>query len=154
MLKLPRQVKSIKTILRDGNDILHSLVTQSQELKSIEEIIASNIPFEFAVCGIKSGCVTLTVSKATEATNIMYREETILSALSVAGISAKEIRLKVRPSRIRHLPIVTRTKISKNAAETVSMQAIEIEDNAISSALAKLSETLKQYPQEDTTNPS
>ena len=86
MLTLPRQVKSIKTILLNGNDILHLLVTQSQELKSIQEIIASTIPFEFAICGIKDGILSIIVSKATEATNVMYREEEIISALSGAGI--------------------------------------------------------------------
>ena len=69
MLSLPRQVKSIKTILRDGNDILHLLVTQSQELKSIQEIIASTIPFEFAICGIKDGILTVSYTHLTLPTN-------------------------------------------------------------------------------------
>ena len=82
MLKLPGQVKSINTILRDDNHILHLLVTQSQELKSVQQIVASTIPVEFAICSIKGGIISIMVSKATEATSVMYREEEILSALS------------------------------------------------------------------------
>ena len=48
MLSLPKQVKSIKTILRNGNDILHLLVTQSQELKSIQEIIELLEPYNIS----------------------------------------------------------------------------------------------------------
>ena len=154
MLKLPRQVKTIKTILRDGNDILHSLVTQSQELKSIQEIIASTIPFEFAICGIKGGILSIIVSKATEATNVMYREEEIISALSSAGIVANEIKMRVQPLKNKPSPDANRNRVSENAAETVAMQAIEIKDTAISNALCRLSETLKKQRHKDSAKPS
>ena len=154
MLKLPRQVKSIKTILRDGNDILHLLVTQSQELKSIQEIIAPTIPFEFAICGIKGGILSIIVSKATEATNVMYREEEIISALSGAGIVANGLKMKVQPLKNKPSPDANRNIVSKNAAETVAMQAIEIGDSAISSALSRLSDTLKKQRYKDSAKPS
>ena len=154
MLSLPRQVKSIKTILRDGNDILHLLVTQSQELKSIQEIIASTIPFEFAICGIKEGILSIIVSKATEATNVMYREEEIISALSRAGIVANGVKIKIQPLKNKPSHYANRNSVSKNAAETVAMQAIEIGDSAISSALGRLSETLKKQRYQDPAKPS
>ena len=44
--------------------------------------------------------------------------------------------------------------ITKNAAETVAMQAIEIRDSAISSALSRLSETLKKQCYKDSAKPS
>jgi len=154
MLSLPRQVKSIKTILRDGNDILHSLVTQSQELKRIQEIIASTIPFEFAICGIKGGILSIIVSKATEATNVMYREEEIISALSSAGIVASGVKMKIQPLKNKPPPDANRIRVSENAAETVAMQAIEIGDSAISSALSRLSKTLKKQRYKDSAKPS
>ena len=154
MLKLPRQVKPIKTILRDGNDILHLLVTQSQKLKSIQEIIASTIPFEFAICGIKGGIISIIVSKATEATNVMYREEEIISALSSAGIVANAVKMKVQPLKNKPPLDASRNRVSENAAETVAMQATEIENGAISSALSRLSETLKKQRYRDSAKPS
>ena len=154
MRKLPKQVKSIKTILRDGNDILHLLVTQSQELKSIEEIIASYIPFEFAVSGIKGGIIKMIVSKATEATSIMYRKEMVLSALSNAGIFVNELKIMVRPLRNKPSLCPIGSKVTENAAEVVAMHGIEIKDNAISNALGRLSETLRRRIHEDAAKPS
>ena len=110
MRKLPKQVKSIETILRDGNHILHLLVTQSQELKSIQEIIASYMPFEFAVSGIKGGIIKMIVSKATEATSVMYRKEMVLSAISNAGIFANELKMMVRPFKSRHPSVLLEIK--------------------------------------------
>ena len=154
MLKLPKQTKSIKTILQDSNDILHLLVTQSQELKSVHEIIASTIPFEFAICSIKKGILSIIVSKATEATNVMYREEEIISALSSAGIVANEVKIKVQPLKNKAPTNLNRNKVTENAVQTVAMQAFEIRDSAISRALSRLSETLKKQRYKDSAKPS
>ena len=154
MLKLPTQVKSINTILRDGNDILHSLLTQSQELKSVQRIVASTIPFELAICSIKGGIISIMVSKATEATSVMYREEEILTALSDEGIVVTGLKMKIRPLESKASLETDRNKVSENASETVAMQAIEIEDSAISGALSRLSETLKKQRQKDSAKPS
>tara|TARA_B100001121_G_C18371263_1_gene471737 strand:- start:61 stop:525 length:465 start_codon:yes stop_codon:yes gene_type:complete len=154
MRKLPKQVKPIETILHDGNDILHLLVTQSQELKRIEEIIASYMPFEFGISGIKRGIIKIIVSKATEATSAMYREEVILSALSNAGIAANEIKMVVRPRQNKPSLFAPGKKVSINAADTVAMNASEIGDTAISQALGKLSETLRRRIHEDAAKPS
>ena len=154
MLKLPKQVKSIKTILRDGNDILHLLVTQSQELKRIQESIASFMPCEFAISSIKDGIIKMIVSKATEATSVMYREEVILSAISNAGITANEIKMMVRPLQIKASPRAIGNKVSVNAPETVALCANEIGDNAISEALGRLSETLRRRIHEEVAKPS
>ena len=154
MLKLPKQVKSIETILREGNNILHLLVTQSQELKSIEEIITAYMPFEFAISSIKGGIVKIIVSKATEATSAMYREGVILAALSNAGIAANEIKMMVRPLQNRPSSFAAGSKVSSNAVETVAMCANDIGDNSIAEALDRLSKTLQRRIQEDATNPS
>ena len=50
--------------------------------------------------------------------------------------------------------LVKQNKISENAAETVAMQAVEIGDRAISSALSRLSETLKKQRYKDSAKPS
>ena len=93
-------------------------------------------------------------SKATEATNVMYREEEIISALSSAGIVANEIKMRVQPLKNKPSPDANRNRVSENAAETVAMQAIEIGDSAISSALSRLSETLKKQGYKDSAKPS
>ena len=154
MLKLPRQVKPIKTILRDGNDILHLLVTQSQKLKSIQEIIASTIPFEFAISSIREGLLNIIVSKATEATSVMYQEEEIILALSSAGVVVNGVKIKVRPLKTEISSHANRNIVSEYAAESVAMQAIEIKDTAISNALCRLSETLKKQRHKDSAKPS
>ena len=154
MHKLPKQVKSIETIFQNGNHILHSLVTQSQELKRIQESIASFMPCEFAISSIKEGIIKIIVSKATEATSVMYREEVILSAISNAGIAANEIKMMVRPLQIKASPRATGTKVSVNAPETVALCASEIGDNAISEALGRLSETLRRRIHEEVAKPS
>ena len=154
MRRLPKQVKSIETIFRDGNHILHLLVTQSQELKRTQKIIASCVPCEFAISSIKGGIIKIIVSKATEATSAMYREEVILSAISNAGIAANEIKMMVRPLQIKASPRATGNKVSVNASETVALYVNEIGDKAISKALGRLSETLRRRIHEEVAKPS
>ena len=92
------------------------------------------MPCEFAISSIKAGIIKIIVSKATEATSVMYREEVILSAISNAGIAANEIKMMVRPLQIKASPRATGNKVSVNASETVALCANEIGDNAISNA--------------------
>ena len=84
----------------------------------------------------------------------MYREEEIISALSGAGIVANGLKMKVQPLKNKPSPDANRYIVSKNAAETVAMQAIEIGDSAISSALSRLSDTLKKQRYKDSAKPS
>ena len=84
----------------------------------------------------------------------MYREEEIISALSSAGIVANGLKMKVQPLKNKPSPDAYRNIVSKNAAETVAMQAIEIGDTAISSALIRLSDTLKKQRYKDSAKPS
>ena len=62
--------------------------------------------------------------------------------------------MKVQPLKNKPSHYANQNRVSKNAAETVAMQAIEIGDSAISSALRRLSETLKKQRYEDSAKPS
>ncbi|MBA58368.1 MAG: hypothetical protein CMQ40_04265 [Gammaproteobacteria bacterium] len=154
MPKPSNNIRSISQLITDSNDILQSLITQSQQLKSIEDIITDIIPVIFNVGSIKSQKMTLIVSKATDATNIKYQEEQIISTLAKANIAIEEIKVKVRPilDTIRKKP--PSPKISENASKIISIYANEVKDQGIQEALVKLSKTLGKNSQGETTNPS
>ena len=154
MPKPSNNIRSISQLIADSNDILQSLITQSQQLKSIEDIITDIIPVIFNVGSIKNQKMTLIVSKATDATNIRYKEEQIISTLAKANIAIEEIKVKVRPllDTIRKKP--PSPKISENASKIISNYANEVKDPGIQEALVKLSKTLGSNSQGETINPS
>ena len=154
MPKPSNNIRSISQLITDSNDILQSLITQSQQLKSIEDIISDIIPVIFNVGLIKNQKMTLIVSKATDATNIRYKEEQIISTLAKANIAIEEIKVKVRPLlyTIREKP--PSPKISENASKIISNYANEVKDQGIQEALVKLSKTLGKNSQGEKINPS
>jgi hypothetical protein len=139
MSRVPKSIRSTQQILKGSNHILHSLYAQSQDLRTIQQIVDNVLDVETSVASLKNNALTLLTAKSTRATQIRYRQRNIISALRRRGLEVSSLKIKVQPifSAKKHEDS-ERYLTSQNASQ-LQQTAAYIEDEALKNALIKLS---------------
>jgi hypothetical protein len=140
MSRFPKSIKSTQQILRGSNHILHSLYAQSQDLRTIQQIVDNVLDVETSVASLKNNELTLLTAKSTQATQTRYRQRTIISALRRRGLEVSSLKIKVQPifsANKKHED--SERYLTPQNASRLQQTAAFIEDEALKNALIKLS---------------
>ena len=139
MSRVPKSVRSTHQILKGSNHILHSLYAQSQELRTIQQIVDSVLDVETSVASLKNNNLTLLTAKSTQATQIRYRQRNIISTLRRAGLEVSSLKIKVQPIFSAKKPVDSERYLTPQNASQLQQTAEHIEDESLRKALIKLS---------------
>ena len=140
MSRVPKSIKSTQQILRGSNHILHSLYAQSQDLRTIQQIVDNVLDVETSVASLKNNELTLLTAKSTQATQTRYRQRTIISALRRRGLEVSSLKIKVQPIFSANKKHEDRERyLTPQNASRLQQTAAYIEDEALKNALIKLS---------------
>ena len=139
MSRVPRSIRSTQQILKGSNHILHSLYAQSQELRTIQQIVDGVLDVETSVASLKNNELTLLTAKSTQATQIRYRQRNIISTLRRRGLEVSSLKIKVQPIFSAKKPEDSERYLTPSNASQLQQTAAYIEDEALKNALIKLS---------------
>ena len=140
MSRVPKSIKSTQQILRGSNHILHSLYAQSQDLRTIQQIVDNVLDVETSVASLKNNELTLLTARSTQATQTRYRQRTIISALRRRGLEVSSLKIKVQPVFSANKKHEDRERyLTPQNASRLQQTAAYIEDEALKNALIKLS---------------
>jgi len=139
MSRVPKSIRSTQQILRGSNHILHSLYAQSQDLRTIQQIVDNVLDVETSVASLKNNELTLLTAKSTQATQIRYRQRNIISALRRRGLEVSSLKIKVQPIFSAKKPEDSERYLTPQNASQLQQTAAYIEDEALKNALIKLS---------------
>ena len=139
MSRVPKSIRSTQQILKGSNHILHSLYAQSQELRTIQQIVDGVLDVETSVASLKNNELTLLTAKSTQATQIRYRQRNIISTLRRRGLEVSSLKIKVQPIFSAKKPEDSERYLTPRNASQLQQTAAHIEDEALKNALIKLS---------------
>ena len=139
MSRVPKSIRSTQQILRGSNHILHSLYAQSQDLRTIQQIVDNVLDVETSVASLKNNELTLLAAKSTQATQTRYRQRTIISALRRRGLEVSSLKIKVQPIFSTKKHEDSERYLTPQNASRLQQTAAYIEDEALKNALIKLS---------------
>jgi hypothetical protein len=139
MSRVPKSIRSTQQILKGSNHILHSLYAQSQDLRTIQQIVDGVLDVETSVASLKNNDLTLLTAKSTQATQIRYRQRNIISALRRRGLEVSSLKIKVQPIFSVKKPEDSERYLTPQNASQLQQTAAHIEDEALKNALIKLS---------------
>ena len=139
MSRVPKSIRSTQQILKGSNHILHSLYAQSQELRTIQQIVDGVLDVETSVASLKNNELTLLTAKSTQATQIRYRQRNIISTLRRRGLEVSSLKIKVQPIFSAKKPEDSERYLTPRNASQLQQTAAYIEDEALKNALLKLS---------------
>ena len=139
MSRVPKSIRSTQQILKGSNHILHSLYAQSQDLRTIQQIVDGVLDVETSVASLKNNDLTLLTAKSTQATQIRYRQRNIISTLRRRGLEVSSLKIKVQPIFSAKKPEDSERYLTPRNASQLQQTAAYIEDEALKNALIKLS---------------
>lgn len=139
MSRVPKSIRSTQQILKGSNHILHSLYAQSQDLRTIQQIVDGVLDVETSVASLKNNELTLLTSKSTQATQIRYRQRNIISTLRRRGLEVSSLKIKVQPIFSAKKPEDSERYLTPRNASQLQLTAAYIEDEALRNALINLS---------------
>ena len=139
MSRVPKSIRSTQQILKGSNHILHSLYAQSQELRTIQQIVDGVLDVETSVASLKNNELTLLTAKSTQATQIRYRQRNIISTLRRRGLEVSSLKIKVQPIFSAKKPEDSERYLTPRNASQLQLTAAYIEDEALRNALINLS---------------
>ena len=139
MSRVPKSIRSTQQILKGSNHILHSLYAQSQELRTIQQIVDHVLDVETSVSSLKNNELTLLTAKSTQATQIRYRQRNIISVLRRRGLEVFSLKIKVQPIFSAKKPEDSERYLTPQNALQLQQTAEHIEDESLRKALMKLS---------------
>jgi len=139
MSRVPKSIRSTQQILKGSNHILHSLYAQSQELRTIQQIVDRVLNVATSVASLKNNELTLLTAKSTQATQIRYRQRNIISALRRRGLEVSSLKIKVQPIFSPKKPEDSERYLTPQNASQLQQTAEHIEDESLRKALIKLS---------------
>jgi len=139
MSRVPKSIRSTQQILKGSNHILHSLYAQSQELRTIQQIVDRVLNVATSVASLKNNELTLLTAKSTQATQIRYRQRNIISALRRRGLQVSSLKIKVQPIFSPKKPEDSERYLTPQNASQLQQTAEHIEDESLRKALIKLS---------------
>ncbi len=138
MPRVPKSIKSTRQILKGSNHILQSLLAQSRELISIQEILDHFVDGDCAAASLKNKELVIATPLATQASQLRYRQKKLLSVLRRQGLDVESIRIKVAPVIEKPAPPVFDRDLSKVGARQLLDTAQDIEDTSLKTALERL----------------
>ena len=144
MSRVPKSIRSTQQILRGSNHILHSLYAQSQDLRTIQQIVDNVLDVETSVASLKNNELTLLTAKSTQATQIRYRQRNIISALRRRGLEVSSLKIKVQPIFSAKKPEDSERYLTPGNASQLKQTAEHIEDEALKKALINLSRRIRE----------
>jgi hypothetical protein len=139
MSRVPKFIRSTQQILRGTNHILHLLYAQSQELRTIQQIVDDVLDVTTSVGSLKNDELTLLTAKSTQATQIRYRQRNIISALRRSGLEVSSLKIKVQPTFPAKIPENRERYLTPQVASQLQQTAAFIEDEPLKNALIRLS---------------
>jgi hypothetical protein len=139
MSRVPKSIRSTQQILKGSNHILHSLYAQSQELRTIQQIVDRVLNVATSVASLKNNELTLLTAKSTQATQIRYRQRNIISALRRRGLEVSSLKIKVQPIFSPKKSEDSERYLTPQNASQLQQTAEHIEDESLRKALIKLS---------------
>ena len=139
MSRVPKSIRSTQQILKGSNHILHQLYAQSQDLRTIQQIVDGVLDVETSVASLKNNELTLLTAKSTQATQIRYRQRNIISTLRRRGLEVSSLKIKVQPIFSAKKPEDSERYLTPRNASQLQLTAAYIEDEALRNALIKLS---------------
>ena len=145
MSRVPKSIRSTQQILKGSNHILHSLFAQSQDLRTIQQIVDSVLDVENSVASLKNSELTLLTAKSTQATQIRYRQRNIISALRRSGLEVSSLKIKVQPIFSAKKPEDSERYLTPQNAFQLQQTAAYIKDESLRKALIKLSKRIQGH---------
>jgi hypothetical protein len=139
MSRVPKSIRSTQQILKGSNHILHSLYAQSQELRTIQQIVDRVLDVKTSVASLKNNELTLLTAKSTQATQIRYRQRNIISTLRRGGLEVSSLKIKVQPIFTAKKPEDSERYLTPQNASQLQQTAEHIEDESLRKALINLS---------------
>ena len=88
---------------------------------------------------LKNNDLTLLTAKSTQATQIRYRQRSIISALRRRGLEVSSLKIKVQPIFSAKKPEDSERYLTPQNASQLQQTAAYIEDESLRNALIKLS---------------
>ena len=144
MTRVPKSIRSTQQILKGSNNILHSLYAQSQELRTIQQIVDDVLDVEVSVASLKDNELTLLTGKATQATRIRYRQRNIISALRRRSLEVSSLKIKVQPSFTTKISEKSDRYLTPQIASQLQQTASYIDDQSLKDALIRLSQRTRE----------
>ena len=144
MSRMPKSIRSTKQILRGSNHILHSLYAQSQELRTIQQIVDDVLDVKVSVGSLKNKELTLLAAKSSQATQIRYRQRSIISALRRSGLELSSLKIKVQPTFSAKIKENSERYLTPLVASQLQQTAAFIEDESLRNALIRLSKRTRR----------
>ncbi len=138
MPRLHKSTRSTHQILKGSNNILQSLLAQSRELTSIQEIVDHFVNDQCVVASFKNNDLTLVTHSGALATRIRYRQRNIIAALRRSGLDVHNLVIKVQPLEFREPPAEIERTLSRQSANQLAALADSIDDKPLKQALMRL----------------
>jgi hypothetical protein len=143
MSRVPKSIRSTLQILKGNNHILHLLYAQSQELRTIQQIVDDVLDVKTGVGSLKNNELTLLTTKSTQATQIRYRQRNIISALRRRGLEVSSLKIKVQPTFPAKVAEKSERYLTPQAASQMEQTAAFVEDESLKNALIRLSKRIR-----------
>ena len=136
--KVKLKAKHPSEIMRESS-LLNKLRSNANKLLSIEDLIQRNLSLNLQVAALKGDTLHLIAPSSSAATNMRYRQQTIISLLRNQYPISK-LKLSVRPNEPPPLPYrKPPIKPSSENARQIAIAAQYIENEGLRKALIKLS---------------
>ena len=139
MSRVPKFIRSTQQILQGSNHILHLLYAQSQELRTIQQIVDDVLDVETSVGSLKNDELTLLTAKSTQATHVRYRQRNVISALRLRGLEVSSLKIKVLPIFSAKKTEKEKRYLTPQTASHLQQTAAYIVDQPLKRALLSLS---------------
>ena len=139
MSRVPKSIRSTLQILKGSNHILHLLYAQSQELRTIQQIVDDVLDVKTSVGSLKNNELTLLTARSTQATRVRYSQRNIISALRRRGLEVSSLKIKVQPTFPAQIPENSERYLTPQVASQLQQTAAFIEDEPLKNALIMLS---------------
>ena len=121
------------------SSLLNKLRSNANKLLSIEDLIQRNLSLNLRVAALQGDTLHLIASSSSAATNMRYRQQTIISLLRNQYPISK-LKLSVRPKEPPPPPYLKPpNKPSSENARQITIAAQYIENEGLRKALIKLS---------------
>lgn len=147
--RFPSSLKKPDQILNDPRSSLRAIVAESQRLLSLESIIRNFVPPQVHVASIRDKTLHLVTESGAVATQIRYRQRSILAAIrkQASDLNIQTLKVSVRP--INPEPEITLPEAkppSPENARQLASTAQYIEDDSLRKALINLSKRANMPP--------
>ena len=147
--RFPKSIRNPGEILKDPRGVLKTIYQQSRELLAIQTLIRNFVPPDVHVASIRNNTLHLVTNSAAIATQIRYRQRSLLSTIrkQASHLGINGIDVSVRPENPKPEPNIRHPlPLSRESATQIASSAKYIEDEALRKALTKLTKHVEANP--------